>query len=156
MSRCEVCENGNLKKKRLKKYDYQAPFGHVQITGQIVFMECDFCKDISIPAKTLKSWNQEILSHLVAKKNLLTSDELQFIFPLLPFSQSEIAFATGKERGTLIKYKNGESPIDLLFDHVIREIVEDHLKNKGDTFKRLCERQKPQNKSRPLTKIRAA
>lgn len=125
------------KKKVVKDFIYQTPFGPVTIEGESVFSTGAETNELMIPGTLIDSWNQKILKKLLRNKSRFSAGELQFVFSVLPYSQNEIAIATGKDRSTLTKYKLGENPIDLLFDHTLREIVGDFLNGTDKTLKEL-------------------
>ena len=93
--------------------------------------------NILLPGAFIEKVNKEILSRLAGKEGLFTPKELVFIFSVLPYTQSEIAFATGKSKSTLSHYKSGENPPDLLFCHTIKEIISDFCNGREKTLNHL-------------------
>ncbi|PIR22154.1 MAG: hypothetical protein COV44_09455 [Deltaproteobacteria bacterium CG11_big_fil_rev_8_21_14_0_20_45_16] len=156
MKNCEFCGEGSLKKKKVKNYKYNTSLGVITVEGEVSILECSSCKESFIPGELIARWNRSILKHLKEKATHLSPSELKFIFSVLPYSQSNIAEATGKDRSTLTKYKNGENPTDPLFDHTLREIIEDYIHDRTDTLEALTARHQPSGKERPIKKIKAA
>ncbi len=157
MKRCEVCEKGALRKKKVENYKYPTPMGIVTVDGTSEFEECSHCKEVFISGETITYWNRLILGRLVAKKGYLSPQELIFVFSVLPYFQTELASATGREKSTLTKYKKGANPIDPLFDHTLREIISDYLKGRADTIGSLTARhQFVFNEDEPIRKISAS
>jgi hypothetical protein len=152
---CAVCGKGPLKKKKVKNYAYQTPMGIVTVEGTSEFDECPSCKEVFIPGKSIDYWNRLILGRMVETKHFFTLSELKFIFSVLPYSQAEIATATGKDRSTLTKYKTAENPIDPLFDHTLRSIITEHLKGRSDTMGQLKARHEFVPDEAPIKKITA-
>ena len=138
--KCPICGASELAKKVVHNYEYRTPMGIITIEGDVKFDACSHCKEVFIPGELINSWNLQILGQLSNRPAILTSDELKFVFSILPYSQTEIAEATGKVRSTLTKYKTGENPIDRLFDDTLKSIVFDFLKGKRTTLDRLNSR----------------
>ena len=156
MKKCEICGSGKLQKKKVKNYAYKTSLGTITVAGTVEFLECDSCKENMIPGDLIQEWNGMILEHLATKKSFISPMELKFIFSVLPYSQAEIASATGKDRSTLTKYKTGENPIDPLFDHTLREIIVDYVGGRSQTFGLLKARHEFTHEDKPLKKIHAA
>lgn len=140
MKKCELCNKGTLKPKKVANFPYRTPMGIVSIEGESEFEECSFCKERLIPGELINYWNRTILEKLSKKEGLFTPEELQFIFSVLPYSQSEIAQAIGKERSTLTKYKSGENPVDPLFVDALEAVIQDYLAGHEKTLIRLRKR----------------
>jgi hypothetical protein len=142
MKKCEVCEKGTLVLRKVANFSYKTPMGIVTIEGESEFEECLSCKEVLIPGETINSWNRLILERLSKKEGLFTAEELQFIFSSLPYSQNELAQATGRKRSTLTKYKMGGNPIDLLFVDALQSVIQDYLAGNENTLIRLRKRAK--------------
>jgi len=156
MKSCEICGAGPLRKIRVSNYLYKTSLGDIRIEGDQSLSKCVACKEVFVPGKLISKWNQNILRYLIEKKGPLSAQELKFAFAVLPYSQSEIAYATSKQRSTLSKYKTGVNPVDPLFDHTLREIIKDHLKGRRQTLGLLKARKDSSVKEPPLTKIKIA
>ncbi len=140
MNKCPVCEKGEIRLKPVKDYQYPTPMGLVTIDDEVQLEQCLACGEVFVPGVLIDQWNRLILQRLIAKHSRLNSIELQFIFSVLPYSQIEIAKATGKDRSTLTKYKTGENPIDPLFEDALQQIITDYLGGTDATLVRLKER----------------
>ena len=140
MNQCELCGSASIREKRVKDYAYQTPMGLVTIDGDSVFEECEKCGETLISGNLINEWNNLILKTLSIKRGLFSKQELQFIFSVLPYSQNDLAKATGRERSTLTRYKTGENPIDLLFADELQQIIRDHISGNETTIQRLRDR----------------
>ncbi|MBI3534387.1 MAG: hypothetical protein HY072_02725 [Deltaproteobacteria bacterium] len=140
MKKCPLCEKESVHEKKVRDYKYPTPMGLITIEGHTKLEECKNCKEIFIPGALINEWNHLVLKRLSKKQSRFTPHELQFIFSILPYSQAELAQATGKERSTLTKYKTGENPLDPLFEDILQQILIDHLAGKETTLERLKER----------------
>jgi hypothetical protein len=140
MKECELCKKGSLKLKKVTNFPYRTPMGIVTIEGESEIEECPSCKEIFISGELIDSWNRLILERLSKKEGLLTPEELQFIFSVLPYTQQELAQSTGRERSTLTKYKTGENPVDPLFVDTLQAVIQDYLAGNEKTLIRLRKR----------------
>jgi hypothetical protein len=140
MKKCDLCEKETINVKKVANFPYNTPMGIVTIEGESEFEECAHCKEVFIPGKLLDSWNHLILEVLSKKEGFFTPKELQFIFSVLPYTQNELAQATGRERSTLTKYKTGENPVDPLFVDALQAVIQDHLAGNEKTLIRLRKR----------------
>ena len=136
-NKCPACGEAALRKKSVQNYEYRTPMGIVTIERESRFDECGACGEVFIPGQLIDEWNHIILKQLHDRATVLTPEELQFVFSVLPYSQNELAKATGKDRSTLTKYKSGENPIDVLFDDALKQIIADWLEGKSETLDRL-------------------
>ena len=139
MEKCKLCGSLALKPKVVTDYQYRTPMGIVTIDGKSTFQECGNCKEVFISGMLIDRWNRLIMSELAKKHGVYSAEELQFSFSILPYSQNELATATGKERSTLTKYKTGDNPIDKLFSNVLQNIIKDWLNNNSNTLDQLRE-----------------
>lgn len=81
--------------------------------------------------------NRSLLGMLAKKEGIFTSNELMFIFSILPFTQKELAEVMQKDKSTLTYYKQGVNTPDSLFCRALQEIIEDFLSGKETTINRL-------------------
>jgi hypothetical protein len=133
MNKCENCGKGSLEKKKVLNYEYPTPMGFVTIDGTSEFEECPNCHEVFIPGELVDKWNRLILASLGKKTSRFTSEELEFIFSVLPFTQSEIAASTGKDVSAITHYKTGKNPVDLLFEDTIQQMILDFIEGKDNT-----------------------
>jgi hypothetical protein len=140
MNKCDVCGENAIQKKIVRNYEYPTPMGLVTIEGASEFESCGSCDEVFIPGALIDHWNRLILKTLLQSQTRYTPHELEFIFSVLPFSQSEIAKATGKDRSTLTHYKTGKNPVDPLFEDTLQQMIEDYLAGNETTMNRLIER----------------
>jgi hypothetical protein len=140
MTKCESCGKGSLKEKKISNYEYPTPMGLVTINGTNSFEECSNCGEVFIPGELIDKWNRLILESLGKKNSRFAPQELEFVFSVLPFTQSEIAAATGKDRSTISHYKTGKNPVDLLFEDTVQQMILDFIGGKDTTMTRLKER----------------
>lgn len=140
MSKCPVCQEGKMLDSTVTGYRYLTPMGFVTIDKKITLKECASCTEVTVPEELIAHWNHLILASLQDKRSLLTPTEVEFIFSVLPYTQDELATATGKDLSTLEKYKTGENPVDPLFEDALQQIIVDYLDGKDSAVARLKDR----------------
>ena len=92
---CPACGESKLKSKTIHHYEYRTLMGMVTIQGDCVFNNCASCNETLIPGALIDKQNLQILSQLAKRTAILSPNGLKFVFSILPYSQSEIAEATG-------------------------------------------------------------
>ena len=137
---CVLCGKNAVTDIVVRDFKLPTEMGTVTIEGKSTFEKCRSCGETLVPGSSIDHWNRLILKRLASKQGYLTPEELQFIFSILPYTQAEIAKATGRERSTLTKYKKGTNPIDPLFDEALRRIVADHVRGSRETMEILRRR----------------
>lgn len=138
MKQCALC-NGKIVESPIKDYVYDTNLGDIVIKGISKLEQCAECKNIFVSGEVMERWNKALLKKLASRKRTLKPKELIFAFSVLPYDQTEIAAAVGKDKSTLSKYKTGENRPDHSFDFLLRKIMLDFVEGHERTMRELRE-----------------
>ena len=155
MTLCNRCGKGEMREIKVRDYRYKTNLGTVTVEGETVFEECHRCKYRPLSGPLLDLWNRRILRKLVDLHHLFAAKELQFIFSVLPYTQTEIAQAIGRDKGTVSKYKTGDQRIDKAVDALFRDIIEDYLEGNNNTMEALRTMRETSDEPTHVTSIAA-
>ena len=155
MDHCPLCGAMGMGVRAIKDHEFYTSLGTFVIEGQVLVDECKKCKEQFFSGELFGRWHRMILRLLLKKPRILSSAELRFIFSVLPYTQTELAKAVGKERSTLTRYKTGENPIDPLFDDALKQIIIDFLAGTETTLDRLRARDSIEVQDEPVRRLKA-
>lgn len=126
-----------MEKKFVKEIDFPTNMGVFRIELNSELPINPDTGNAVLTGEVIDRVNKFFLSLLAKKEGIFTSNELMFIFSILPYTQKELADAMKKDKSTLTYYKQGVNAPDPLFCRTLQEIIVDHLDGKETTMNRL-------------------
>ncbi len=121
--KCTMCENDQELKFHSKTHKYKESGLENVILHGVLEAHCPKCGEIYLNFGNLEELHKIIAMQLIKKATLLIGKEIRFLRKYLGYSGSVFSKLVGYEVAHLSRIENGKSPVQEVFDRLIRVLV---------------------------------